>query len=128
MPIVPVSGNVVAIAPALVAAPLSAQDPADILGHTTATDTRIGGIVYLRAMGYPTHERWVPRTYFGGSHEEARATCEKWNPANPVDRGETPMLVCPDENLRVPGARNALPGHYRVFASRDDWLKRDGAK
>ncbi len=115
------------------------------------------GIFDMRSMYYSTEELWFPRWDFGGSYEEARATYEKWNPANHVDKWKTPMLVVtgqqdfrvpysqglmsftalqergipsqllvfPDENHWVLGAKNSLQWHDTVFAWLDRWLKKD---
>ena len=115
------------------------------------------GIFDTRSFYYATEELWFPRWDFGGSYTEARETYEKWNPANHVDKWQTPMLVVtgerdfrvpytqglqsftalqergipaqllvfPDENHWVLGAKNSLQWHETVFAWLDRWLKRE---
>lgn len=123
------------------------------------------GIFDTRSFYYSTEELWFPRWDFGGSYTEARDLYEKWNPANHVDKWQTPMLVVtgeqdfriaysqglqsftalkergipsqllvfPDENHWVLGAKNSLQWHNTVFAWLDRWLKQpegegEGAK
>ena len=118
------------------------------------------GIFDMRSMYYSTEELWFPRWDFGGSYEAAKATYEKWNPANHVDKWKTPMLVVtgqrdyrvpysqglmsftalqergipsqllvfPDENHWVLGAKNSLQWHGTVFAWLDRWLKQGQPK
>lgn len=113
------------------------------------------GIFDTRSFYYATEELWFPRWDFGGSYTQARETYEKWNPANHVDKWQTPMLVVtgerdfrvpytqglqsftalqergipsqllvfPDENHWVLGAKNSLQWHDTVFAWLDRWLK-----
>ncbi len=113
------------------------------------------GIFDTRSMYYSTEELWFVRWDFGGSYAEARDTYERWNPANHVDKWQTPMLVVtgeqdfrvpytqglqsftvlqergipaqllvfPDENHWVLGAKNSLQWHNTVFAWLDRWLK-----
>jgi len=113
------------------------------------------GIFDTRSFYYATEELWFPRWDFGGSYTQARETYEKWNPANHVDKWQTPMLVVtgeldfrvpytqglqsftalqergipsqllvfPDENHWVLGAKNSLQWHNTVFAWLDRWLK-----
>jgi dipeptidyl aminopeptidase/acylaminoacyl peptidase len=113
------------------------------------------GIFDTRSFYYATEELWFPRWDFGGSYEQARATYERWNPANHVGNWKTPMLVVtgeqdfrvpytqglqsftalqergipsqllvfPDENHWVLGAKNSLQWHNTVFAWLDRWLK-----
>ncbi len=115
------------------------------------------GIFDTRSFYYATEELWFPRWDFGGSYTQARDTYEKWNPANHVDKWQTPMLVVtgeldfrvpytqglqsftalqergipsqllvfPDENHWVLGAKNSLQWHGTVFAWLDRWLKQD---
>ncbi|GBF86441.1 peptidase [Aphanothece sacrum FPU3] len=115
------------------------------------------GIFDMRSMYYSTEELWFPRWDFGGSYEQSKDLYEKWNPANHVDKWQTPMLVVtgqqdfrvpysqglmsftalqergipsqllvfPDENHWVLGAKNSLQWHGTVFAWLDRWLKRD---
>ncbi|MFN3863591.1 MAG: S9 family peptidase, partial [Erythrobacter sp.] len=117
------------------------------------------GIFDTRSFYYATEELWFPRWDFGGSYTQAKDTYEKWNPANHVDKWQTPMLVVtgeldfrvpytqglqsftalqergipaqllvfPDENHWVLGAKNALQWHNTVFAWLDRWLKQDGS-
>lgn len=116
------------------------------------------GIFDTRSFYYSTEELWFPRWDFGGSYTEAREVYEKWNPANHVDKWQTPMLVVtgeqdfriaysqglqsftalkergipsqllvfPDENHWVLGAKNSLQWHNTVFAWLDRWLKQPG--
>lgn len=118
------------------------------------------GIFDTRSFYYATEELWFPRWEFGGSYTQARETYEKWNPANHVDKWQTPMLVVtgeldfrvpytqglqsftalqergipsqllvfPDENHWVLGAKNSLQWHNTVFAWLDRWLKQDGGE
>jgi len=61
------------------------------------------GIFDTRSFYYSTEELWFPRWDFGGSYQEARETYERWNPANHVDKWQTPMLVITGEyDFRVP--------------------------
>jgi len=110
------------------------------------------GLFEMRSFYLATEESWFPRWDFGGSYSEASETYEKWNPANHVDKWQTPMLVVtgekdfrvpytqgiqsftvlqergipaqllvfPDENHWVLGAKNSLQWHNTVF----DWLAR----
>lgn len=112
------------------------------------------GIFDNRSFYYATEELWFPRWDFGGSYEQARATYERWNPANHVEKWRTPMLVItgeqdfrvpytqglqsftalqergipsqllvfPDENHWVLGAKNSLQWHDTVFAWLNRWL------
>jgi dipeptidyl aminopeptidase/acylaminoacyl peptidase len=112
------------------------------------------GIFDTRSFYYATEELWFPRWDFGGSYEEAKATYERWNPANHVGKWQTPMLVVtgeldfrvpytqglqsftalqergipsqllvfPDENHWVLGAKNSLQWHDTVFAWLSRWL------
>ncbi|MDP5103262.1 MAG: S9 family peptidase [Erythrobacter sp.] len=113
------------------------------------------GIFDTRSFYYSTEELWFPRWDFGGTYSVARDTYERWNPANHVDKWQTPMLVVtgeqdfrvpytqglqsftalqergipsqllvfPDENHWVLGAKNSLQWHDTVFAWLDRWLK-----
>jgi dipeptidyl aminopeptidase/acylaminoacyl peptidase len=113
------------------------------------------GIFDTRSFYYATEELWFPRWDFGGSYEQARATYERWNPANHVAQWKAPMLVItgqqdfrvpytqglqsftalqergipsqllvfPDENHWVLGAKNSLQWHDTVFAWLARWLK-----
>lgn len=112
------------------------------------------GIFDNRSFYYATEELWFPRWDFGGTYEQARETYERWNPANHVDKWQTPMLVItgeqdfrvpytqglqsftalqergipsqllvfPDENHWVLGAKNSLQWHDTVFAWLNRWL------
>ncbi len=118
------------------------------------------GIFDTRSFYYSTEELWFPRWDFGGSYEQARATYERWNPANHVSNWKTPMLVVtgeqdfrvpytqglqsftalqergipsqllvfPNENHWVLGAKNSLQWHNTVFAWLDRWLKAPGER
>ena len=115
------------------------------------------GLFDTRAFAHSTEELWFPHWDFGGSYEDAAATYERWNPANHVDKWQTPMLVVlgekdfrvpytqglgaytilrqrnipaqllvfPDENHWVLGAKNSLQWHDTVFAWLDRWLKQE---
>lgn len=115
------------------------------------------GIFDTRSMYYSTEELWFVRWDFGGSYADNAEVYERWNPANHVDKWQTPMLVItgekdfrvpytqglqsftalqeraidsqllvfPDENHWVLGAKNSLQWHDTVFAWLDRWL---GAK
>jgi dipeptidyl aminopeptidase/acylaminoacyl peptidase len=115
------------------------------------------GIFDTRSFYYATEELWFPRWDFGGSYTDAKDTYEKWNPANHVDKWQTPMLVVtgeldfrvpytqglqsftalqergipsqllvfPDENHWVLGAKNSLQWHNTVFEWLTRWLKQD---
>ncbi len=117
------------------------------------------GLFDMRSFYYATEELWFPRWDFGGSYNQARETYEKWNPANHVDKWQTPMLVVtgeqdfrvpytqglqsftalqergipsqllvfPDENHWVLGAKNSLQWHGTVFAWLNRWLKAENA-
>ncbi len=91
------------------------------------------GLFDTRAFAHTTEELWFPHWDFGGSYEEARETYERWNPANHVDKWQTPMLVVLGEkDFRVPytqglGAftilrQRNIPAQLLVFPDENHWV------
>jgi dipeptidyl aminopeptidase/acylaminoacyl peptidase len=91
------------------------------------------GIFDTRSFYYATEELWFPRWDFGGSYEEARATYERWNPANHVSNWKTPMLVVTGEqDFRVPYTQGlqsftalqerGIPSQLLVFPDENHWV------
>jgi dipeptidyl aminopeptidase/acylaminoacyl peptidase len=71
-------------------------------GHTNRFRTLVAhdGIFNPLGMAGTTEEQWFPLWEFGGSPlvPAARATMEKWSPANFVGNWSTPMLVVHSQN------------------------------
>jgi dipeptidyl aminopeptidase/acylaminoacyl peptidase len=71
-------------------------------GHTTRLRALVAhdGIFNPVSMSGTTEEQWFPIWEFGGSamSPTARATMEKWSPANFVANWSTPMLVVHSQN------------------------------
>jgi dipeptidyl aminopeptidase/acylaminoacyl peptidase len=91
------------------------------------------GIFDNRSMYYGTEELWFPRWDYGGSYEDARELYEKWNPANHVDKWQTPMLVVTGEqDFRVPYTQGlqsftalkerGIPSQLLVFPDENHWV------
>jgi len=91
------------------------------------------GIFDNRSFYYSTEELWFPRWDFGGSYEQARDIYEKWNPANHVDKWQTPMLVVTGEqDFRVPYTQGlqsftalqerGIPSQLLVFPDENHWV------
>jgi dipeptidyl aminopeptidase/acylaminoacyl peptidase len=91
------------------------------------------GIFDTRSFYYATEELWFPRWDFGGSYTQARETYEKWNPANHVDKWQTPMLVVTGElDFRVPYTQGlqsftalqerGIPSQLLVFPDENHWV------
>lgn len=91
------------------------------------------GIFDTRSFYYSTEELWFPRWDFGGSYSEARETYERWNPANHLDKWQTPMLVViGEQDFRVPYTQSlqsftalkerGIPGQLLVFPDENHWV------
>ena len=91
------------------------------------------GLFDNRAFAHSTEELWFPHWDFGGSYEEASETYEKWNPANHVDKWQTPMLVVTGEqDFRVPYTQGlqsftalqerGIPSQLLVFPDENHWI------
>ncbi|MDZ4139238.1 MAG: S9 family peptidase [Erythrobacter sp.] len=91
------------------------------------------GLFDMRSFYYSTEELWFPRWDFGGSYEQAREVYEKWNPANHVNKWQTPMLVVTGEqDFRVPYTQGlqsftalqerGIPSQLLVFPDENHWV------
>ena len=92
------------------------------------------GVFDARAMAYSTEELWFDEWEHGGKpYHEAPAEYEKWNPANHVDKWQTPMLVVLGEkDFRIPysqglGAftalqRKGVEAELLVFPDENHWV------
>ncbi len=108
-------------------------------GHTTKFKALIAhdGIFNPLSMAGTTEEQWFPIWEFGGSSliPAARATMEKWSPANYVANWSTPMLVVHSEldyrvdlsegmqaftALRLKG----IPAKFLYFPDEDHFITR----
>lgn len=108
-----------------------------LAGHTTRFRALVAhdGIFNPFSMAGTTEELWFPLWEFGGlpSDAVARATMEKWSPANFVSSWKTPMLVVHSQNdyrvdvseglqaftaLRLRG----VPGKFLYFPDEDHFV------
>jgi dipeptidyl aminopeptidase/acylaminoacyl peptidase len=91
------------------------------------------GIFDERMMYYATEELWFPEWDFGGPYYEKAAEYEKHNPANFVDRWQTPMLVVHGQlDYRVPVTqgiatftalqRRGIPSQFLYFPDENHWV------
>jgi dipeptidyl aminopeptidase/acylaminoacyl peptidase len=91
------------------------------------------GIFDERMMYYATEELWFPEWDFGGPYYEKAAEYERHNPANFVDRWQTPMLVVHGQlDYRVPVTqgiatftalqRRGIPSKFLYFPDENHWV------
>lgn len=93
------------------------------------------GILDQRAMMWSTEELWFTEWDFGGPEwdPQVRATIDRWNPVNHIDKWQTPMLVIHGEqDFRVPYTqglatfnvlqRKGIPSRFLYFADENHWI------
>ncbi|MEE4153251.1 MAG: S9 family peptidase [Erythrobacter sp.] len=91
------------------------------------------GLFDMRSFYYSTEELWFPRWDFGGSYAQNAEVYEKWNPANHVDKWQTPMLVITGQkDFRVPYTQGlqsftalqerGIPSQLLVFPDENHWV------
>jgi len=91
------------------------------------------GLFEMRSFYHSTEELWFPRWDFGGSYAEQSEMYERWNPANHVDKWQTPMLVITGEqDFRVPYTQGLqsftvlqernIPSQLLVFPNENHWV------
>ena len=91
------------------------------------------GIFDERMMYYATEELWFPEWDFGGPYYEKAENYEKHNPANFVDRWQTPMLVVHGQlDYRVPVTqgiatftalqRRGIPSKFLYYPDENHWV------
>lgn len=106
-------------------------------GHTRRFRTLVAhdGIFNTMSMAGSTEELWFPIHEFGGSQlaQVARATMEKWSPANYIANWTTPMLVVHgqldyrvdlSEGLQAFTALRlrGIPGKFLYFPDEGHWV------
>jgi len=106
-------------------------------GHTNRFKALVAhdGIFNPLAMAGTTEELWFPLWEFGGSplSAAARATMEKWSPANFASRWSTPILIVHSENdFRVDMSEGyqaftaarlrGVPAKFLYFPDEDHWV------
>ena len=106
-------------------------------GHTNRFKALVAhdGIFNPLAMAGTTEELWFPLWEFGGSQlsAAARATMEKWSPANFASRWSTPILIVHSENdFRVDMSEGyqaftaarlrGVPAKFLYFPDEDHWV------
>jgi dipeptidyl aminopeptidase/acylaminoacyl peptidase len=106
-------------------------------GHTNRFKALVAhdGIFNPLAMAGTTEELWFPLWEFGGSQVSAaaRATMEKWSPANFASRWSTPILIVHSENdFRVDMSEGyqaftaarlrGVPAKFLYFPDEDHWV------
>jgi dipeptidyl aminopeptidase/acylaminoacyl peptidase len=91
------------------------------------------GLFDHRMMYYTTEELWFPEWENGGPYYAAPEKHEKYNPANYVDRWQTPMLVIHGElDYRVPVTqgiatftalqRRGIPSKFLYYPDENHWV------
>ncbi len=91
------------------------------------------GVFDQRIMYFGTEELWFPEWEHGGTYWESAEGFERHNPANYVDRWQTPMLVIQGGlDYRVPleqgiGAftalqRQGIPSQFLYFPDENHWV------
>jgi dipeptidyl aminopeptidase/acylaminoacyl peptidase len=106
-------------------------------GHTNRFRTLVAhdGIFNTVSMAGTTEELWFPLHEFGGSQlsQSARATMEKWSPANYVASWVTPILIVHgQEDYRVDLSEGlqaftalrlrGVPGRFLYFPDEGHWV------
>jgi dipeptidyl aminopeptidase/acylaminoacyl peptidase len=106
-------------------------------GHTNRFRTLVAhdGIYNNVSMAGSTEELWFPLHEFGGSQfsQAARATMEKWSPANYISNWVTPMLIVhsqqdfrvdPSEGMQAFTALRlrGIPGKFLYFPDEGHWV------
>jgi len=91
------------------------------------------GLFDHRMMYYTTEELWFPEWENGGPYFSKATNHEKFNPANYVDRWQTPMLVIHGElDYRVPVTqgiatftalqRRGIPSKFLYYPDENHWV------
>ena len=106
-------------------------------GHTNRFKVLVAqdGVFNPLSFAGTTEELWFPIHEFGGSQlsTAARATMEKWSPANFITSWTTPMLIVHGQNdFRVDPSEGwqaftalklrGVPGKYLYFPDEGHWV------
>ncbi|KAF9971866.1 hypothetical protein BGZ73_005102 [Actinomortierella ambigua] len=104
-------------------------------GHTTRFNCLVNhdGIFDTKSGFYVTEELYFPEYDHGGVPWDPKTTYERWNPANHVDKWQTPTLVIhSDKDYRLPVTeglatfttlqRKGIPSRFLYFPDENHWV------